>query len=134
MAVAAVTWTRSRKSSILGLVRHFDGFPVNQARKKAAVCCELDRMRSRFGYYCVAMWANLLRTRAERLPVWAALCTGRADGSNFQYPAHEKHSILAMVRAPEAEVNGRIHALLKSTGWFEPEIKSLKVLDQPFHS
>src|SRR5215467_3907187 len=87
-----------------------------------------------FGYYCVSMWANLLRTRAERLPVWAALCTGRADGSNPQYPAHEKHSILAMVRAPEAEVNGRIHALLKSTGWFEPEIKSLKVLDQPFHS
>jgi len=73
-------------------------------------------------------------TRPKRLPVWAALCTGRADGSNPKYLAHVRHAILAMVRAPEPEAQSAIYALLQSNGWCEPEIKNLKLLDQPFHS
>ena len=55
--------------------------------------------------------------------MWAALCTGRADGSNPRYPAHAKHAILAMVRAPEPEAQTAIYALLQSNLWREPEIK-----------
>jgi len=66
--------------------------------------------------------------------VWAALCTGRADGSNPKYPARAKHAILAMVRAPESEAESTIYALLQSNGWREPEIKNLKLLNEPFHS
>jgi len=39
-----------------------------------------------------------------------------------------------MVRAPEPEVRSTIYALLQSSGWREPEIKNLKLLDQSFHS
>jgi len=79
-------------------------------------------------------WEKLFGTRPKRLPVWAALCTGRADGSNPKYLAHVKHAILAMVRAPEPEAQWTIYALLQSNGWREPEIKNLKLLDQSFHS
>jgi hypothetical protein len=76
-------------------------------------------------------WEKLFGTRQNKLRVWAALCTGRADGSNPQYPAHIKHAVLAMVRAPESDAQGAIFALLQSNGWCEPEIKNLKLLDQP---
>jgi hypothetical protein len=66
--------------------------------------------------------------------VWAALCTGRADGSNPKYPAYAKHAILVMVRAPEPAAQSSIYALLQSNGWREPEIKDLKLLDEPFDS
>ena len=39
-----------------------------------------------------------------------------------------------MVRAPEPEAQSAIYALLQSNGWREPEIKNLKLLDQPFRS
>jgi hypothetical protein len=39
-----------------------------------------------------------------------------------------------MVRAPEPEAQSAVCALLQSNGWREPEIKNLKLLDQPFHS
>jgi hypothetical protein len=79
-------------------------------------------------------WKTLFGTRSKRPPVWAALCTGRADGSNPQYPAHEKHAILAMTRAPEPEAESTIFALLQSNGWREPDINKVKLLDEPFHS
>ncbi len=79
-------------------------------------------------------WEKLFRVRPNNPPVWAALCTGRADGSNPKYLANVKHAILAMVRAPEPEAQSTIYALLQSNGWREPEIKNLKLLDQPFHS
>jgi hypothetical protein len=79
-------------------------------------------------------WKKLFRIRPERLPVWAALCTGRADGSNPKYVAHVKHAILVMVRVPEPEAQSTIYGLLQSNGWREPEIKNLKLLDEPFHS
>jgi hypothetical protein len=66
--------------------------------------------------------------------VWAALCTGRADGSNPKYPDHAKHAILVMVRASESAAQSSIYALLQSNGWREPEIKDLKLLDEPFCS
>jgi hypothetical protein len=78
-------------------------------------------------------WETLFGTRPKKLPVWAALCTGRADGSNPKYLAHVKHAVLAMVRAPESDAQSAIFALLQSNGWREPEIKNLKLLDQPFH-
>jgi hypothetical protein len=78
-------------------------------------------------------WEKLFGTRPKKLLVWAALCTGRADGSNPQYPAHEKHAVLAMVRAAESDAQSAIFALLQSNGWREPESKNLKLLDQPFH-
>lgn len=71
--------------------------------------------------------------KPRSLPVWAALCIGRADGSNLQYPAHAKHAILAMVRASEPEAESAIYALLQSNGWREPEIKHVRLLDHPFH-
>ena len=78
-------------------------------------------------------WGKPFGIRPKKL-VWAALCTGRADGSNPKYLAHVRHAILAMVRAPEPEAQSAIYALLQSNGWREPEIKNLKLLDQPFHS
>ena len=39
-----------------------------------------------------------------------------------------------MLRAPEPAALSSIYALLKSNGWREPEIKNLKLLDEPFHS
>ncbi len=39
-----------------------------------------------------------------------------------------------MVRAPEPEAQSTIYTLLQSNGWREPEIKNLKLLDQPFDS
>jgi hypothetical protein len=86
-------------------------------------------------YHCEARkWEKLFGTRPKRLPAWAGLCTGRADGSNPKYLAHAKHAILAMVRAPEPDAQSNIFALLRSNGWHEPEIENLKLLDQPFHS
>jgi len=79
-------------------------------------------------------WKKLFGTRPKKSPVWAALCTGRADGSNPKYTAHVKHAILAMVCAPEPEAQSTIYALLQSNGWREPEIKNLKLLDEPFHT
>jgi hypothetical protein len=79
-------------------------------------------------------WEKLFGTRPKRLPAWAGLCTGRADGSNPKYLAHVKHAILAMVRAPESDTQSAIFILLQSNGWREPEIKNLKLLDQPFHN
>ena len=76
---------------------------------------------------------KLFGFRREELPLLAALCFGRADGSNPKFPAHEKHAILAIVRAPESEAESVIYALLQSNGWREPEIKNLKLLNQPFH-
>jgi hypothetical protein len=72
--------------------------------------------------------------KPKSLPVWAALCIGRADGSNPQYLAHAKHAILAMVRVSEPDAESAIRALLQSNGWREPEIKNVKLLDHPFPS
>jgi hypothetical protein len=66
--------------------------------------------------------------------MWAALCTGRADGSNPKYPARVKHALLAMVRAPEPEAENAIYSVLQSNGWSEPKIQRLKMLDEVFHS
>src|SRR5258706_15140034 len=72
-------------------------------------------------YHCSTMrWGKLVGIRPKRLPVWAALCTGRADGSNPKYLAHVKHAILAMVRSPEPEAQSAVCALLQSNGWREP--------------
>jgi len=79
-------------------------------------------------------WEKLLGSRSKSLPVWAALCTGRADGSNPKYLAHAKHAILAMVCVPESESQSAIYALLQSNGWHEPEITKFKLLDEPFHT
>lgn len=79
-------------------------------------------------------WRNLLRFRPQRLPVWAALGTGRADGSNPIYPAQQKHALLAMVRVPETEAEDAICSLLQSKGWREPAIQNLKLLNEPFQS
>lgn len=79
-------------------------------------------------------WEERFGTGPKRQPVWAALCTGRADGSNPKYPAYPKHAILAMVRAPESEAESTVYALLESNGWRELEIKNLKLLDDPFHN
>ena len=66
--------------------------------------------------------------------MWAALCTGRADGSNPKYLAYAKHAILAMVCVPEPEAQTAVYSLLQSNGWREPDIKKLKRLDEPFHT
>jgi len=39
-----------------------------------------------------------------------------------------------MVRAPKPEAESAVYALLQSNGWRKPEIRSLKMLDHPFHS
>jgi hypothetical protein len=79
-------------------------------------------------------WKQLLGAPSREVPVWAAICTGRADGSNPEYVAHVKHPILVMVRAAEPEVESAIYALLQSNGWREPAIQNLKMLEQPFQS
>ena len=108
---------------------NFSGKPVNQALGNEVGSHTFVSYHSR-----TMNWEGLFGNRPKGLPVWAALCTGRADGSNPKYPAHSKHAILAMVRAPEQEARNAIYALLQSNGWREPEIKNLKLLDQPFHS
>jgi hypothetical protein len=70
----------------------------------------------------------------NNLPMWAALCTGRADGSNPDFVARTKHAILVIVRAQEADRESSVHALLQSNGWREPEIEKLKLLIEPFDS
>lgn len=77
---------------------------------------------------------KLLGSRPKSSPVWAALCTGRADGSNPKYLSHAKHAILAMVCVPELEAQTAVYSLLQSNGWREPEIKKLKLLDEPFQT
>ena len=79
-------------------------------------------------------WKRFFGLRAEGLPVWAALCAGRADGSNPQYPAGQKHAILAMVRASESEAENAISSLLRTNGWGDLEFRNLKLLNEPFHS
>ena len=61
--------------------------------------------------------------RPNRFPIWAALGTGRADGSNPKYLGPVKHAILVMVRAPESEAENAIYSLLQSNGWREPKIQ-----------
>jgi len=79
-------------------------------------------------------WRSFLGVGSKALPIWAALCTGRADGSDQKYPAQTKHAILAMVRAQESDAENAICSLLQSKGWGDPTIQKLKKLDQPFHS
>ena len=79
-------------------------------------------------------WGKLFSVRPNGCPVWAALGTGRADGSNPDYPAREKHAILVMVRVPESEVEHATYSFLQSNGWREPTIENLKTLAEPFHS
>lgn len=76
----------------------------------------------------------MFRTHSEQLPVWAALCTARADGSDSRYVAQIKHSLLVMVRASEVETESAVCALLKANGWFEPIIQRLKEVSRDFHS
>jgi hypothetical protein len=112
---------------------HFTGFRVTQELgKKSGKAIGSHALVS---YHARTMkWEKLFGTHPKRLPEWAALCTGRSDGSNPKYLPHAKHAILAMVRAPEPEAQSAIYALLQSNGWREPEIKNLKLLDQPFNS
>jgi hypothetical protein len=79
-------------------------------------------------------WNTILGVRPRRMPVWAAMCTGCADGSNPQYLSNVKHAILVMVRAPKPEAENAIYALLQSNGWRQPEIRNLKMLDHPYRS
>jgi len=39
-----------------------------------------------------------------------------------------------MVCVPELEAQTAIYSLLQSNGWREPEIKKLKLLDEPFQT
>jgi len=71
-------------------------------------------------------WKKANWLRAERLPVWAALCTGHADGSNPQYLAGQKHAILAMVCALESEAENAISSLLHTNGWVDLEFRNLR--------
>jgi hypothetical protein len=77
---------------------------------------------------------EFLGVRPKRFPVWAALCTGRADGSDPKYLPQVKHAILVMVRAQESEAENAISSLLQSNGWREPAIQNLKKLVEPFQS
>jgi hypothetical protein len=79
-------------------------------------------------------WRNVLGVGSKTLPIWAALCTGRADGSDQKYPAQAKHAILAMVRAQESDAENAICSLLQSKGWVDPTIQKLKKLVKPFDS
>src|SRR5579863_2291968 len=79
-------------------------------------------------------WRNFSGIGSKTLPIWAALCTGRADGSDQKYSAQAKHAILAMVRAQESDAEKAICSLLRSKGWREPSIQKLKKLAQPFHN
>jgi hypothetical protein len=79
-------------------------------------------------------WGRFFRIGTERVPIWAALCTARADGSDPKYPAGEKHAILIMVRSAEPQAESAIYSVLQSNGWGEPLIQNLKMLSDPFHS
>jgi hypothetical protein len=79
-------------------------------------------------------WGEFFQSSAKGAPIWAALCTGLADGSNPKYLAQVRHPILVMVRAPEPEAEDAIYTLLQSNGWHEPTIRNLKKLDHPFQS
>ena len=79
-------------------------------------------------------WPSFLRVGSKALPIWAALCTGRAYGSDQKYPAQTKHAILAMVPAQESDAEDVICSLLQSKGWGDLTIQKLKKLVQPFHS
>lgn len=39
-----------------------------------------------------------------------------------------------MVRVPKTEAENTVYSLLQSNGWREPEIKNLKLLNEPFQS
>jgi len=79
------------------------------------------------------IWRDALGIRKNK-SIWAALCTGRADGSSTQYPFRMKHGLMVMVSARESGVERKICALLKSNGWQEVAIQNLKLLDEPFES
>jgi hypothetical protein len=79
-------------------------------------------------------WGRFFRVGLKKLPVWAALCTARADGSDPKYPRQAKHAILAMVRSTEPEAESAICSLLQSKGWHETAIQNLKKLNDPFRS
>ena len=78
-------------------------------------------------------WGKFL-TPDKILPIWAGLCVGRADGSDAQYPAGQKHAILAMVRARDSDARNAICSLVHSKGWSHAELRVLKLLNEPFHS
>ena len=79
-------------------------------------------------------WGEFPRGRPKDEPIWAALCTGRADGSDPNYLAHAKHPILVMVRAQKSEAENAVYSLLQSNGWRDPTIQNLKLLEEPFQS
>jgi hypothetical protein len=114
---------------------HFSGYRVSQDLRSRWAPLSQFGSHGLVSYDWRTMkWEKLFGARPQTLPVWAALCTGRADGSNPKYLAHVKHAILAMARASESDAQSTIFALLQSNGWREPEIKNLKLLDHPFHS
>ena len=79
-------------------------------------------------------WERFFGVGPKKLPIWAALCTARADGSNPKYLPEAKHAVLVMVRSPESEVESAIRSVLQSNGWREPAIHNLKTLNDPFRS
>jgi hypothetical protein len=79
-------------------------------------------------------WPKFFSVPPKKSPIWAALCTGRADGSNPKYLARVKHPILVMVRTTELDAQSAIYSLLQSNGWREPEIQRVKILNEPFDS
>jgi hypothetical protein len=65
---------------------------------------------------------------------YAALCTARAGALLGRYPAGEHHSILAMIRCDESEVETAVTALVQSHGWRNVVIEEWKLLEMPFFS
>jgi hypothetical protein len=80
------------------------------------------------------IWEKFFRGSPKKIPIWAALCIARSDGSNPEYPAQAKHAVLVMVRSAKSEAERAIYSLLQSNGWRGPAIQNLKLLNDPFHS
>jgi hypothetical protein len=89
---------------------------------KAFLFCFVLELKKRFG------------STPNNPPRSAALCTGRADGSNPDFVGRTKHAILVIVRAQESDRESSVYALLQSNGWREPEIEKLRLLVEPFDS
>src|SRR5216110_374087 len=67
---------------------HFDDYSVSQDLRSNWAAVSHFGSHALVSYHCRAMkWKKLFGTRPKRLPVWAALCIGRADGSNPKYLA-----------------------------------------------
>jgi hypothetical protein len=114
---------------------HYTHHPKVNERYTLFAATEKLQAHGRLVYDCTTMrWGNFLGFRSKTLPIWAALCTGRADGSDQKYSAQAKHAILAMVRAEESDAENAICSLLQSNGWREPTIQNVKKLAQPFRS